>query len=106
VSDKVRQTDNEAINDSLVGEDSKATDTQEFIEFVGQEPYGTEFYGLKGTHSIDKKHMKDQHDVDLGAKEIVWKRGSNGRFLVPVSDMSLEAAEALVADPLFKRVTA
>lgn len=76
---------------------------EEYIEFVGQEPYGTEF---TGQHSVDRKHMKEYHNVDLGAKEIVWTKGGNGRFLVPVGDMSPEAAAVLEADPLFRRVTA
>lgn len=77
----------------------------EYIEFVGEQPYGTEFYGRTGTHSITAKHLKEHHDVDLGKKEVVWQRGSNGRFLVPVSDITPEAAEVLAQDPMFKRVT-
>lgn len=80
-------------------------DQTEYIEFVGQEPHGTEFYGRLGTHSISAKHMKEFHDTELGKKDIVWTRGSNGRFLVPVTDMTPEAAEILARDPMFKRVS-
>lgn len=76
--------------------------SQEYIEFVGQAPYGTEF---TSQHSVGRKHMKEYHDVDLGAKEVVWTKGANGRFLVPVGDMSPEAAAVLENDPIFRRVT-
>lgn len=74
----------------------------EYIEFVGMPPYGTEF---TSQHSVDRKHMKDYHDLDLGAKEVVWTKGKNGRFLVPVSDMTPEAAGYFESDPMFKRVS-
>jgi hypothetical protein len=77
------------------------SDKTEYIEFVGDAPHGTEFHA---SHSITSKHMKDYHDVDLGKKEVVWARGTNGRFLVPVADITPEAAEILVADPMFRRV--
>ncbi len=80
--------------------------TNEYLEFVGTDPiHGTEFYGANGTHSLTQKHMKEYHDVDLGKKEVVWKRGSNGRFLVPVSDLTPEAVEVLAQDPMFKKVS-
>jgi hypothetical protein len=83
-----------------------AEDKPEYIEFLGTDPrYGTEFYGVNGSHTIGRTHMKDQHDIDLGTKELVWKAGKDGRFLVPVADMSPEAAEHLANDPMFKRVT-
>lgn len=75
---------------------------EEYIEFVGLPPFGTEF---THQHSVDRKHMKDYHDIDLGAKEVVWTKGSNGRFLVPVSEMTPEAAKYFESDPMFKRVT-
>lgn len=82
-------------------------DATEYIEFVGDKPHGTEFYKVEGgTHSITAAHMKQYHDVELGAKEIVWrKKTEKGRMLVPVSDMTPEAAEIIAADPMFKRVT-
>lgn len=74
----------------------------EYIEFVGQPPYGTEF---TASHSVTRQHMKDYHDVALGPKEVVWQKGKNGRYLVKASEMTPEAAEVLEADPMFKRVT-
>jgi hypothetical protein len=83
-------------------EDSKT----DYLEFVGTEPYGTEFYkGDAGTHSITKAQMKANHDIDLGAKEVVWRKGSNGRMLVNTSDMSPEAVDVLADDPMFRRVS-
>lgn len=77
----------------------------EYIEFVGQPPYGTEFYnGEFGTHTVYAKEFKAYHDLDLGKKEVVWRKGKNGRMLVPVSDITPEAAEYLESDPMFKRV--
>lgn len=92
----------------IVEDEVTAEPTEEkvdYIEFVGQQPHGTEFYGANGTHTVTRSHLKEYHDVDLGAKEVVWKRGANGRFLVPVNDISPEAVAVLEKDPLFKRVT-
>jgi hypothetical protein len=79
----------------------------EYLEFVGDAQYGTQFYskevGAVG-HSVTAAHLKQYHDIDLGKKVVEWKRGANGRFLVPVSDMTPEAAELLANDPMFKRV--
>lgn len=78
----------------------------EYLEFLGTDSvHGTEFYGDTGTHAITNAHMKKYHDVELGVKEAVWKRGSNGRFLVPTKDLNPAAIEILVADPMFKLVT-
>ena len=74
----------------------------EYIEFVGQQPYGTEF---TTSHTVSRKDLKDAYDIDLGTKEVVWTKGRNGRFLVKASDMSPEAVEVLENDPMFKRVT-
>ncbi len=81
-------------------------DKKEYIEFVGQPPYGTEFYnGEYGTHTVFANDFKKYHDLDLGKKEVVWRKGPNGRMLVPVADITPEAAEYLASDPMFKRVT-
>lgn len=82
-----------------------ADEEVEYLEFVGTKPFGTEFYGATGTHTVTRAQMKDRHDVDLGPKEVVWRKGKNGRFLVPVADMTPEAVEVLAADPMFKRVS-
>lgn len=90
------------------GEPEAAPVTEtDYIEFVGDNPkYGVEFYnGPSGTHSLTAKHMKEYHDIDLGKKEVVWTKGKNGRMLVPVSDITPEAADVLAEDPMFKRVT-
>lgn len=90
-----------AADEAAMAEDSGKTS---YIEFVGQEPHGTEFYGSAGTHTITRKDIKDAWDLDLGTKEVVWRKGSNGRFLVPESSLPTEVADRLAADPMFKRV--
>lgn len=78
----------------------------EYLEFLGTDPqFGTEFYGETGTHSITAKHLREVADVDLGVKEAVWKRGRNGRFLVPTSDLTPEAVDHLSHDAMFKVVS-
>jgi hypothetical protein len=80
--------------------------TTEYLEFLGTDKvHGTEFYGETGTHAISNAHMKATHDVELGVKEAVWKRGPNRRFLVPTADLNPAAVEILAADPMFKLVT-
>lgn len=94
--------------DNVVAEDEKvpADDKIEYLEFVGMEPYGTEFYkGEFGTHTVTKAQMKANHDIDLGAKEVVWRKDGAGRMLVKASDMTPEAANYLATDPMFKLVT-
>lgn len=91
------------IKDSAAArEESSEPDKVEYIEFLGTDP------GLHGTtlhtsHSVSKAHFKQYHDV-VTDKDLTWTKGSNGRFLVPVGDMSPEAAEVLAKDPMFKRV--
>lgn len=92
--------------DAVEGEPEGGTGKTDYVEFLGTDPsVGTEFYGQHGTHSITRAHMKDTHDVDLGVKEVVWKRGKNGRFLVPASDLTSEVVDILIADPMFKLVS-
>lgn len=76
--------------------------TTEYVEFIGWPPYGTEF---SGGHSIDRKHMKDVHDIDLGAKEVSWTKGANGRFLVKSADLNEATLAYLKTDPAFKVVS-
>ena len=79
----------------------------EYLEFLGTDPsgHGTEFYKDNGgTHTISNAQMKAAYDVELGVKEAVWKRGSNGRFLVPTADLNPKAVEILAKDPMFKLV--
>lgn len=74
----------------------------EYVEFVGTDPnYGTEFHEK---HAVSRAHLKKYHDLTT-PKDLEWTKGSNGRFLVPVADMTPEVAELLANDPMFKRVT-
>lgn len=73
----------------------------EYIEFLGWKPYGTEFIS---EHSVPKKHMKDTHDIK-STKDVVWRKGANGRMLVPVADIDPDVVDYLVTDEAFKKVT-
>lgn len=73
----------------------------EYIEFLGWAPYGTEF---TSEHSVPKKHMKDVHDIKA-TKDVVWRKGANGRMLVPVSQIDKDVVDYLVTDVAFKKVT-
>lgn len=89
--------------DDKVEANPEREDTKtEYIEFFGLDPrYGTEFHS---EHSITRAHFKKYHDLTT-PKDLVWTKGSNGRFLVPTADMTPEVAEVLAKDPAFKRVT-
>jgi hypothetical protein len=74
----------------------------EYIEFVGTDPaYGTEFHEK---HSVSRAHFKKYHDVTT-PKDLEWTKRADGKMVVPVADMSPEAAEILANDPMFKKVT-
>lgn len=90
----------ELTEDAPAPEEEPEPDKTEYLEFVGTQPYGTEF---TIGHSVSKAHLKKYHDV-VTPKDLEWTKGSNGRFLVPISDISPEAVEVLVNDPQFKRV--
>lgn len=87
-------------------EQAPESEETEYIEFLGTDPqHGTTFYG---THTVSKKYLKDAWGVDT-PKDLTWAKQEGGpragRMLVPVSDMSPEAAEGLAKDRMFRRVT-
>jgi hypothetical protein len=77
----------------------------EYIEFVGQQPYGVEF---TAEHVVTRKQLREAWDVTI-PKDLKWTKAeggpNRGRMLVPVSDMTPEAAAGFENDPLFKLVT-
>ena len=82
----------------------------EYIEFLGTDPkFGTEFYapGVVG-HTVTRKDLKDAWGITI-PKDIEWTKLAGGphrgRMLVPVSDLTPEAADGLANDPMFKRVS-
>lgn len=78
------------------------TEGKEYIEFVGTDKrYGTEFHS---THTVTAKDLEDAADIDLGKDVVTWRKGSNGRFLVPASELTPEAVEYLASDPMFRLV--
>jgi hypothetical protein len=81
-----------------------ATDTSgktEYVEFVGWQPYGTQFTGV---HTIGRKHMADVHDIKT-TKDLTWTKGANGRFLLKTADVDPAVLDYLKTDPAFKVVT-
>jgi hypothetical protein len=97
--DAVVERDEAPMPETAVSEPEQ--DKTEYIEFVGEPPYGTEF---SAGHSVSRKHFKEYHDITT-TKDLEWTKGKNGRFLVPVADMSPEAAEHLVDQTMFRKVT-
>lgn len=109
----------EQVGDTATGttlEDTATTDAEqeqpeeepktEYIEFVGTDPqYGVEFHS---EHTVTRKQLRDAWGVET-SKDLKWTKQDGGplkgRMLVPVADMSPEAAEGLANDPMFKRVT-
>jgi hypothetical protein len=78
----------------------------EYIEFVGTDAkYGTEFHS---EHTVTRAQIRDAWDIKT-PKDLTWTKleggPHKGRMLVPVSDMSPEAAAGLENDPMFRRVT-
>jgi hypothetical protein len=96
-------------NEDLVvvpDEDQEAQPSeQEYIEFVGQEPHGTEFHS---EHTVTRKQLRDAWGVET-SKDLRWTKAAGGpnkgRMLVPVSDMSEAAAQGFENDPMFRKVT-
>jgi hypothetical protein len=100
-NDALTEADPEVAADEEAFEEPETT---EYIEFVGTPPYGVEF---TSEHTVTRKQLRDAWSVSI-PKDLVWRKtegGPNqGRMLVPVSDMTPEAAAGFENDPLFKRV--
>lgn len=112
VSNEVAAEENEVLADEqaaleeLTPEAAEEDSSTEYIEFLGTDPkHGTEF---TAEHTVTRKQLWDAWDVTT-PKDLRWTKlegGPNkGRMLVPVADMSSEAAEGLANDPMFRRVT-
>lgn len=103
---RAQQTTDAVPTEVLAEEAPVQDDKVEYLEFLGTDPQlGTEFYGATGTHSVSAKHLREVADIELGVKEAVWQRQKNGRFLVPTADLTPEAVEYLMQDPMFKVVS-
>lgn len=85
-------------------DEESAPAKEEFIEYVGEPPYGAQFISR---HTVTRRQIKDAWGITI-PKDLEWTKtegGPNkGRMLVPVSDMTPEAAEGFASDPAFKRV--
>jgi hypothetical protein len=84
--------------------------TTEYIEYLGEQPYGTAFLS---SHTIPKGDpLWKRNKVSL-TKDLVWERdplgpgiGQKGnRMLLPVEDIPVEALSFLEKTPGFKRVS-
>lgn len=77
----------------------------EYVEFVGDKQFGIEF---TTSHVVTRKQLRDAWGVEI-PKDLKWEKkqgGPNaGRMLIPVSDMTEEAAQGFDNDPMFRRVT-
>lgn len=91
-------------------EPEPANNAQEYIEYTGEEPYGTAFLT---SHTLPRGDGVWKRAGVKMTKDVVWERDPYGpgigqkgnRMLVPVSDLSPEAVAALEKIPGYKRVT-
>lgn len=90
--------------------ESTEPQTRDYIEYLGEPPYGTDFLTA---HTLPKgDRLWKRLGVKAPTKDIVWERdpfgpghGQKGnRFLVPVEDLTPEIAAGLEKVPGFKKV--
>jgi hypothetical protein len=82
----------------------------EYIEYLGEEPYGTAFLH---THTLPRGDGLWKRAKITANKDVTWERDPYGpgigqkgnRMLVRVEDLPTGAAEALEALPQYKRVS-
>lgn len=75
---------------------------QDYIEFVGEPPYGNEFIDNR---IITRRDAKAAWDFTM-AKDLHWKKDGKGRMMVPVSEIPSEIRELLLEDNAFRFVQA
>lgn len=75
-----------------------------FIEYLGSQPYGTEF---EDTRLITRKQARDAWDVSI-PKDLRWDKATTGknkgRLLLPLADVPVEVRDLLLEDKAFKVV--
>lgn len=90
---------------------SDANAEREYIEWLGEEPYGTDFIH---SHTLPRGDGLWKRAGLKVNKDVTWERDPFGpavgqpgnRFLVPVEDLPNGVAEVLEKVPGYKRVTA
>ena len=102
---EVPEADPEVRADEQAGlEPEQEEGKTQYVEFVGSEPFGTEF---TSEHTVTRKQLRDAWDVST-PKDLRWTKAQSGprkgRMLVQASDMSPEALEGFTNDPMFRVV--
>lgn len=101
-------TDNDKV-EAEAAEAEEAPATREYLEYVGDDPFGIQFLN---SHTIPRGDMLWRRNQLTVNKDITWERdptlagiGQKGnRMLVPVEDLPKGAAEVLEKLPQYKRV--
>jgi len=82
----------------------------DYIEYLGEAPYGTDFLG---SHTIPKGDGLWKRNSVTVTKDVVWERDPMGpevgqkgnRMLLPVADLPAEVVDVLAKTPGYKRVS-
>lgn len=74
---------------------------KEFVEYIGEKPFGTEFVDRR---LITRKDAKDGWDISI-SKDLEWTKRRDGRMLLAAEDIPDEALAHLREAPDFKVVT-
>ena len=74
---------------------------KQFVEYLGEDKYGTEFIDVR---LISRKDAKDGWDISI-PKDLRWTKDAQGRMRLPVSDIPADALERILAGKTFKLVT-
>lgn len=82
--------------------EAQATEpAREYVEYLGEDKYGTEFVDAR---VISRKDAKDGWDISI-PKDLRWTKDGKGRMRLPLSDIPEEVRENLLEDKAFKLVT-
>lgn len=82
-------------------ENQTAAEPQEeqgFIEYLGEDKYGTEFIDAR---VISRKDAKDGWDISI-PKDLRWTKDRKGRMRLPLAEVPVEVRETLLEDKAFR----
>ena len=90
--------------------EEEVPETQDYIEYLGEDPYGTAFLTA---HTLPKNDGLWKRNKVTDAKSVTWERDPYGpgigqkgnRMLVRVEDLSPAQVEVLEKTPGYKRVS-
>jgi len=99
-----------AVPDSVELDDTDRVETQDYMEYLGEEPHGVAFLT---SHTLPKGDGLWKQNKLTVTKDIVWEADPSGpaigqkgrRMLVPLADLPDGVAKVLDKTPGFKRVT-